>query len=53
MAHQGLGYSIVKSPGEWKFRVGTVRCSYEIALKRFALDGLGLGFLKERFGADA
>jgi DNA-binding transcriptional LysR family regulator len=60
MAHQGLGYSIVKTPNEWKFRAGkgrwvtitmpsTIRCNNDFALKQFALDGLGLALFPRFF----
>ena len=59
-SHQGLGYSIVKTPNEWKFRVGkgrwvtvtmpsTIRCNNDFALKQFALDGLGLALFPRFF----
>jgi DNA-binding transcriptional LysR family regulator len=59
-SHQGLGYSIVKAPNEWKFRAGkgrwvtvtmrsTIRCNNDFALKQFALDGLGLGLFPRFF----
>ena len=62
MAHQGLGYSIVKTPNEWKFRAGkgrwvtitmpsTIRCNNDFALKQFALDGLGLALFPRFFVA--
>jgi DNA-binding transcriptional LysR family regulator len=60
MAHQGLGYSIVKTPNEWKFRAGkgrwvtvtmpsAIRCNNDFALKQFALDGLGLALFPRFF----
>jgi DNA-binding transcriptional LysR family regulator len=59
-AHQGLGYSILRTPNEWRFRVpkgdwvtvtmpGTIRCNNDFALKQFALDGLGLAFFPRFF----
>jgi DNA-binding transcriptional LysR family regulator len=59
-SHQGLGYSIVKTPNEWKFRTGkgrwvtvtmrsTIRCNNDFALKQFALDGLGLALFPRFF----
>ncbi len=60
MSHQGLGYSIVKTPNEWKFRAAkgrwvtvtmpsTIRCNNDFALKQFALDGLGLALFPRFF----
>ena len=60
LSHQGLGYSIVKTPNEWKFRAGkgrwatitmpsTIRCNNDFALKQFALDGLGLALFPRFF----
>jgi DNA-binding transcriptional LysR family regulator len=59
-SHQGLGYSIVKTPNEWKFRAGkdrwvtvtmpsTIRCNNDFALKQFAQDGLGLALFPRFF----
>ena len=59
-SHQGLGYSIVKTPNEWKFRAGkgrwvmvtmpsTIRCNNDFALKQFAVDGLGLALFPRFF----
>jgi len=52
-SHEGLGYSILRTPNEWRFRApkgrwvtvtvhSTIRCNNDFALKQFALDGLGL-----------
>jgi DNA-binding transcriptional LysR family regulator len=60
LSHQGLGYSIVKTPNEWKFRAGkgrwvtvtmpsTIRCNNDFALKQFTLDGLGLALFPRFF----
>jgi DNA-binding transcriptional LysR family regulator len=59
-SHEGLGYSIVRSPNEWRFRApkgrwvtvtvhSTIRCNNDFALKQFALDGLGLVFFPRFF----
>jgi DNA-binding transcriptional LysR family regulator len=59
-SHQGLGYSIVKTPNEWKFSAGrdrwvtvtmpsTIRCNNDFALKQFAQDGLGLALFPRFF----
>jgi DNA-binding transcriptional LysR family regulator len=58
--HQGLGYSIVKTPNEWKFQAGRnrwdtvtmpsmIRCNNDFALKQFAVDGLGLALFPRFF----
>lgn len=58
--HDGLGYSIVKTPNEWKFRAAkgrsvvvtvrsSIRCNNDFALKQFALDGLGLALFPRFF----
>ncbi len=58
--HDGLGYSILRTPNEWRFRApkgdwvtvtmpSTVRCNNDFALKQFALDGLGLAFFPRFF----
>jgi DNA-binding transcriptional LysR family regulator len=60
--HEGLGYSIVRRPNEWKFRAGkgrwvtitmpsTIRCNNDFALKQFTLDGLGLALFPRFFVA--
>ena len=60
MTHQGLGYSIVKTPNEWKFCTGkgrwvmitmpsTICCNNDFALKQLALDGLGLALFPRFF----
>ena len=52
-AHEGIGYSIMKAPSEWRFRAAkgrsitvsvqsTIRCNNDFAIKQFALDGLGI-----------
>ena len=59
-SHEGLGYSIVRTPNEWRFRApkgrwvtvtvrSTIRCNNDFALKQFALDGLGLVFFPRFF----
>ncbi len=59
-SHTGLGYSIVKTPNEWKFRAAkgrwvtvtmksTIRCNNDFALKQFTLDGLGLALFPRFF----
>ena len=58
--HEGLGYSIVRTPNEWRFRApkgrwltvtmrSTIRCNNDFALKQFALDGLGLTYFPRFF----
>jgi DNA-binding transcriptional LysR family regulator len=60
LSHQGLGYSIIKTPNEWKFRAGkgrwatvtmpsTIRCNNDFALKQFTQDGLGLALFPRFF----
>ncbi len=60
LSHQGLRYSIVKTPNEWKFRAAkgrwvtvtmpsTIRCNNDFALKQFPLDGLGLALFPRYF----
>lgn len=59
-SHEGLGYSIVRTPNEWRFRAAkgrwvtitvrsTIRCNNDFALKQFALDGLGIVFFPRFF----
>jgi DNA-binding transcriptional LysR family regulator len=59
-SHEGLGYSIVRTPNEWRFRASkdrwvtvtvhsTIRCNNDFALKQFALDGLGLVYFPSFF----
>ena len=59
-SHEGLGYSIVRTPNEWRFRApkgrwvtitvrSTIRCNNDFALKQFALDGLGIVFFPRFF----
>jgi len=59
-AHDGLGYSILRTPNEWRFRTpkgewttvtmrSTLRCNNDFALKQFALDGIGLAFFPRFF----
>ncbi|HTL49411.1 MAG TPA: LysR family transcriptional regulator [Steroidobacteraceae bacterium] len=59
-AHDGLGYSILRAPNEWRFRSAkgdwvtvtmrsTIRCNNDFALKQFALDGLGLAYFPRFF----
>lgn len=59
-SHQGLGYSIIRSPNEWRFRApkgrwitvtvqSSIRCNNDFALKQFALDGLGLAYFPRFF----
>lgn len=58
--HEGLGYSIVKTPNEWRLRgpkgrtftvtvQSSIRCNNDFALKQFALDGLGVVFFPRFF----
>ena len=58
--HEGIGYSIVKTPNEWRLRGvkgrsvtvtvrSTIRCNNDFALKQFALDGLGIAFFPRFF----
>jgi DNA-binding transcriptional LysR family regulator len=58
--HDGLGYSILRAPNEWRFRAAkgdwvsvtmrsTIRCNNDFALKQFALDGLGLAYFPRFF----
>jgi DNA-binding transcriptional LysR family regulator len=58
--HSGLGYSILRTPNEWRFRAArgdwitvtmpsSIRCNNDFALKQFALDGLGLAFFPRFF----
>ncbi len=60
VSHEGLGYSILRTPNEWRFRAAknrwltvtmrtTIRCNNDFALKQFALDGLGLAFFPRFF----
>ena len=53
VSHEGLGYSIVRTPNEWRFCApkgrwitvtvkSAIRCNNDFALKQFTLDGLGL-----------
>ena len=62
-SHDGLGYSIVKTPNEWRFRApkggsirvtvrSSIRCNNDFALKQFALDGLGLANFPRFFVED-
>ena len=59
-SHEGLGYSIIRTPNEWRFRApkgrwltvtmqSTIRCNNDFALKQFALDGLGLAYFPRFF----
>ena len=59
-SHEGLGYSIIRTPNEWRFRApkgrwltvtmqSTLRCNNDFALKQFALDGLGLSLFPRFF----
>lgn len=59
-SHDCLGYSIVSSPNEWRFRSpggrriavtvrSPIRCNNDFALKQFALDGLGLALFPRFF----
>ena len=59
-SHEGLGYSILRTPNEWRFRApkgrwvtitvhSTIRCNNDFALKQFALDGLGIVFFPRFF----
>jgi len=59
-SHEGLGYSILRTPNEWRFRAAkgrwltvtirsTIRCNNDFALKQLALDGLGLVFFPRFF----
>jgi DNA-binding transcriptional LysR family regulator len=58
--HEGLGYSVVRTPNEWRFRAAKgrwisvtirnqIRCNNDFALKQFALDGLGLAYFPRFF----
>jgi DNA-binding transcriptional LysR family regulator len=58
--HDCLGYSIVPTPNEWRFRSprgqriavtvrSPIRCNSDFALKQFALDGLGLAVFPRFF----
>ena len=58
--HEGIGYSIVKTPNEWRLRGvkgrsvtvtvrSTIRCNNDFALKQLALDGLGIAFFPRFF----
>jgi DNA-binding transcriptional LysR family regulator len=62
-AHEGIGYSIVKTPNEWRFRApkgrpitvtvkSAIRCNNDFALKQFALDGMGLAYFPRFFVED-
>jgi DNA-binding transcriptional LysR family regulator len=59
-SHQGLGYSILRAPNEWRFRgekgrwvtvtmKSAIRCNNDFALKQFTLDGLGLAYFPRFF----
>lgn len=59
-AHDCLGYSIVRTPEEWRFRSpggqriavrirSPIRCNNDFALKQFVLDGLGLAVFPRFF----
>lgn len=59
-AHDCLGYSVVPTPNEWRFRSpkgqriavtikSPIRCNNDFALKQFALDGLGLAVFPRFF----
>lgn len=61
--HDGLGYSILRAPNEWRFRApkgrwvavtiqSPIRCNNDFALKQFALDGLGLAYFPRFFVED-
>lgn len=58
--HENLGYSIIRTPNELRFRTpkgrsvtvtvrSTIRCNNDFALKQFALDGLGLAYFPRFF----
>lgn len=58
--HEGIGYSILKSPNEWKFRgprgrtiavtvQSSLRCNNDFFIKQLALDGLGIAFFPRFF----
>lgn len=58
--HEGIGYSILKSPNEWRLRGpkgrtvavtirSSIRCNNDFALKQFALDGMGIVFFPRFF----
>jgi DNA-binding transcriptional LysR family regulator len=58
--HDGLGYSILRTPNEWRFSApkgrwttvtvrSSIRCNNDFALKQFALDGLGLAYFPRFF----
>jgi len=58
--HEGIGYSIVKTPNEWRLRgpkgrtvtvtiQSAIRCNNDFALKQFALDGMGIVFFPRFF----
>ena len=59
-AHDCLGYSIVPTPNEWRFRSprgqriavtikSPIHCNNDFALKQFVLDGLGLAVFPRFF----
>jgi DNA-binding transcriptional LysR family regulator len=59
-AHEGIGYSIVKSPNVLSFRgprgraiavtvQSSIRCNNDFFIKQLALDGLGLAFFPRFF----
>lgn len=59
-AHDCLGYSIMRTPNEWRFRSprgqrmtvtvkSPIRCNNDFALKQFVLDGLGLAMFPRFF----
>jgi DNA-binding transcriptional LysR family regulator len=59
-AHQGIGYSILKSPNVWSFRgpkgrmipvtvQSSIRCNNDFFIKQLALDGLGMAFFPRFF----
>ena len=59
-AHEGIGYSILKSPNEWKFRgpkgrtiavtvQSSLRCNNDFFIKQLTLDGLGIAYFPRFF----
>ena len=63
VSHEGLGYSIIRTPNEWRFRApkgrwitvtvrSSIRCNNDFALKQFTLDGLGLAYFPRFFVED-
>ena len=58
--HEGIGYSILKSPNEWKFRGpkgrtiavtlrSSIRCNNDFFIKQLTLDGLGIAYFPRFF----